>query len=184
MSTATARLWWRRLALQDWRFCRTLASQDSTREASLDRRPPTLWGHAKWMWRWAGYSPERIAFLLIADPNHGRRYPGGGLKVAPGPLGIVRASKLPRGGCEVGIALLEEARGRGIGSWALRELTPILAHALGGPVFARIRAENYTSQAAFANAGYFPARESDWQRLAGGMPHIVVMAWYRHREAQ
>ena len=165
------------MTLRDWRFCRTLASQDSTREASLDRKPPTLWGHAKWMWRWSSYSAERIAFILIADLGAPR-------KAAPCPLGLVRASKLPRGGCEVGIALLEHCRGRGVGSWALRELTPLLAHELGGPVFARIRAENYASHVAFANAGYCPAREADWQRLAGGMPHIVVMGWYRHQEAK
>lgn len=169
----------RRLALSDWAFCRRLASDPVVRQASLSSQAPDFWGHAKWMWRWAVVS-ERIAYVLETHMFIQGRYLVGMQPVPPlptGPIGIVRAQRAVGGGCEISIALVAEARGLGVGQRALQDLTPGIAKALGAPVFARIKSDNFASQGAFAQAGYIPAREADWQRMAAGEQAVVVLAW-------
>ena len=161
-------LWFRPLQMfEDWHFCRELAGDPSVRRVSLDQKPPTFWGHMRWMWRWSRPGPERLA--LIVD-----RQAAKGLWL---PAGMVRASLQLGGGSEISIALLHAERGRGLGTKALRAITPFVAVRLGGPVYAQIKPYNHASMVAFTRAGYELASAGEHERIGPKDTFITVLRW-------
>ena len=156
---------YRPLRLSDWDFCWALASDPTIRAVSLGQRPPTWLGHLRWMWRWArdgdSMAGDRIcrviermvyvpAPLYLPGYYHLQRWED---------VGLVRAARLPGGGCEVSIALLVAARGQGVGTATLKEISPHL-HTWGGRVFAQIKLDNLASVRAFTEAGNSPTPPS------------------------
>lgn len=161
----------------DWEFCRRVASDPEVRELSFDRKPPTFWGHARWMWRWSANDKKRAAWIIVRQARVVGQYLVAPVLEGPlGDVGVLRAWALPGGGCEVGIALLREARSLGVGSMALRRsLLPLSER--WGTVYAQVKAENARSVAAFVRAGYECAPEKEWQRVSGGRPGVIVLRW-------
>ena len=152
---------YRPLTIWDAAFCWRLAADPEVRALSHDPKPPTLWGHLKWMRRWT-LSFSRDAWLIRTGWQS---------------LGLVRAEGLPGGGSVISIAVLREARGRGVGTEALRRLTPRFQRTFNGPVYAVIKAANVRSYDAFMRAGYVIADEKNWQRLTGGAGNLIVLRW-------
>lgn len=154
-------LGYRPLRLTDWRFCYELALDPEVRAVSLDTKPPTWWGHMCWMWRWTS-EHGRQAYVLKA----------GELRV-----GLVRGAALHGGGLELGIVLTQSARGAGLGYFAIKRLSPVLARVLGGPVYAQVKLDNLASLKAFGHAGYRAAEQYEWEQLAGERAGVLVLKW-------
>ena len=119
------------------------------------------------MRRWSRPSHERLAMIV-------EREAAKGLWV---PAGMVRASLLTGGGSEISIALLQAERGRGLGTKALRAVTPIVARELEGPVYAQIKPYNHASMVAFTRAGYELASAGEHERIGPKDTFITVLRW-------
>ena len=161
----------RRLRLSDSAFCRELASDPAVREGSMDRRPPTFFGHLRWMWRWT-QDGKAHAFVILRE----------GFVRATGPvpltttrIGIVRCQEIPTGS-EVGIALCPGGRGRGIARDILRSFNWNVAQFVGHPVYARIRHDNTASLQAFRSAGYEMASNEEREAIVNE-PGVLLMRW-------
>lgn len=147
-------LTFRPLRLRDALFCWRLASDPVVREASVDRRRPTVLGHLAWMWRWTIGSGTAWAIM-----SNGVR------------VGLFRGIEIGGGRSEVSIALTAEARGQGIGTEAIRHLSFDAAVCCGFPVLARVRSGNVASIRAFHRAGYEVESTSDeWVWLTWSPP--------------
>ena len=128
----------------------------------------------RWMWKWT--AGDAVAFVIEIDMAYGsaraaRKDSGRELQSA----GLFLASLLPGGGSEVSIVLLGAFRGMGIGTRALKALTPRVEY--DGGVFARIKSDNHASVKAFANAGYVVATAKDWERVSEGRRDVLVLRW-------
>ena len=130
------------------------------------------------MWSWMT-GRDRRAWIIERRALVIGRYLVGNERV-DGPLGrvgLLRAARLPGGGCEVSIALLEAARGRGLGTVTLSAMTSVIHSVLGGPVYARIRLDNVFSLSAFLKAGFVMARGPQWERVSEGQHGVYVLRW-------
>lgn len=80
----------------------------------------------------------------------------GDLQVIYAPVGFIRRDAKPEG-VEYSIALIKEARGRGIGTEAITQELADERWKAGGPrrVFARIKGDNVASARAFLKAGFY-----------------------------
>ena len=170
----------RPLALGDWSFCRRLASDHGVRAASFNPKPPTFWGHARWMGRWAAMSNAGVAIIIERRAMIMGRYLVGFEPPAPpwGPVGLFRAAVLPGNRLEASIALLPDARGRGVGTESIALLSRWVAEGFGWPLYARIKADNVASLSAFRRAGYVAASAAEWDELAEAeMGQVYVLRW-------
>lgn len=163
--------WPRSLRLSDWVWCFNLAAEPGTREHSLDPRPPTLLGHARWMWRQLRRAGGRRAWVIE------RHRPGDAVvRVA-----LVRAEPCGPRAAEIGIAVVPEFRGMGIGTGQIADMTPTIWRTVAqrGIVFARIKVENEGSIKAFERAGYVRTVLTPWPHAKG----LMAMKWWdRHKE--
>ena len=170
----------RPLALGDWGFCRRLASDPGVRASSFNPNPPTFWGHARWMGRWAATSSAGVAILIERRAVIVGRYLVGFEPPAPpwGPVGLFRAAVLPGKRLEASIALLPDVRGRGVGTESIALLSRWVAEGFGWPLYARIKADNVASLSAFQGAGYVAASAAEWDELAEAeMGQVYVLRW-------
>lgn len=124
----------RLLRWSDAWFCYKLAKDPTVREASLDSRPPMLFGHLRWMRRWIR-DKDRIAWIILRS-NHR--------------AGLIRYD---RSTFEIGIAITPKDRNQGVALEALLAASPY-CHYLAGDVRAIIKEGNVGSVALFREAGY------------------------------
>ena len=170
----------RPLTLGDWGFCRRLAADPGVRAVSFNQKPPTFWGHAKWMWKWATTSNGGVAIIIERRTVIvGRYLVGFDAPTGPwGPVGLFRAAWLPGNRLEASIALLPEARGLGVGTESLALLSRWVAEGFGWPLYARIKADNAASLGAFYRAGYVTPSAAEWDELAEAeLGQVYVLRW-------
>jgi RimJ/RimL family protein N-acetyltransferase len=143
---------WKHTSLT-WRLATDLA----VRSVSRDQKMPTFLGHMRWMARWMGSSDRAVLVAYIDDSFlRGERS-----------IGIIRMSKDVTGVGEVGISLLEDARGEGNGSDLIKIGVPYLARMLDVQrAYACMRSDNIGSYVAFRRAGFVKEQQDDeWAHL-------------------
>ena len=170
----------RPLELGDWGFCRRLASDPGVRAASFNPEPPTFWGHLKWMWKWAATSNGGVAIVIERRAVITGRYLSGfEAPTGPwGPVGLFRAAVLPGNRLEASVALLPDARGKGVGTESIALLSRWVAEGFGWPLYARIKMDNAASLAAFVRAGYATAGAAEWDSMTDTeVGQVMVLRW-------
>ena len=138
---------YRLLRWSDTWFCYKLAKDPTVREASLDSRPPTLFGHLRWMRNWIR-DKGCVAWII----EH------------KGCAGLIR---FDRDTCEIGIAITLRSRNQGVALEALLSASPYF-HREGGKLFATIKSQNLASMHLFRKAGY---------RISDPGPPRIAMEW-------
>ena len=139
----------RLLRWSDMSFCYRLACDPDVRAASHDQERPTWFGHLRWMWKWI-YSRDRLsAWVIVSRP------------IGACPIGkwqscgLIRTSRMPdREGSEIGIAIAQDWRGKGIATGQLHDMAPVIYRLFDGPVYAFIKLDNQASIGSFTTAGY------------------------------
>jgi RimJ/RimL family protein N-acetyltransferase len=137
-----------------WRW----ANDRSVREASFDPSPIPWEDHVDWFRR-ARADAARPMYVALQDGDE--------------PVGVVRFELDEERVAVVSINLVPHARGRGIGTRALRLACARMSRDAGvAAVLAYIKPDNVASRRSFARAGFVPAGEAEVR----GSP-AVVMRW-------
>lgn len=139
----------RPLSIWDAAFCWRLAHDPDVRASAIDRTPPTVLGHLRWMAIWL-FKRDRQAWVIWWDFE--ATY-GVGEVLDLIPFLKTGLARVDRAGT-VSIEVLPDFRGLGVGLFGVRIATDFAeAHGWATPT-AYIRADNGPSIGLFAKAGY------------------------------
>lgn len=148
----------RPLSIWDAAFCWRLAHDPDVRASAIDRTPPTVLRHLRWMTSWL-FRRDRQAWVIWWDfeATHGV---GADRVLDLVPFLRTGLARVDRAGT-VSIEVLPAFRGLGVGLFGVRIATEFAgAHGWATPV-AHIRADNGPSIGLFAKAGYEMASAGD-----------------------